>query len=859
MNNVDAATIARTVHRADYAPPPFLIDAVDLAIALDPTATIVTSRLAIRRNAPGPLHLDGDGPTLVSIAVDGVAVPPEAYRLDARGLTMLAPPDAGTLEIVVRIDPTANTELSGLYRSGGAYFTQCEAEGFRRITFFPDRPDVMSRYRVTVTGDASTPVLLSNGNPGEQGTTADGRPFARWDDPHPKPSYLFALVAGELVAVRDRFTTRSGRDVALAIWVRAGDEDRCGWAMESLKNSMAWDERVYGFEYDLDVFNIAAVSDFNMGAMENKGLNVFNTRYILARPETATDGDYDGIETVVAHEYFHNWTGNRITCRDWFQLSLKEGLTVFRDQQFSADQGSAAVRRIADVRRLRAGQFSEDAGPMAHPVRPDSYAAIDNFYTATVYQKGAEVVRMLHSTLGAEGFRRGVDEYVRRYDNQAVTIEDFVAALSAGGGVDLSPFVAWYSQAGTPSVAVRDAWEPGHNGGRYTLTLSQSTPPTPGQPDKRPLPIPVRLGLIGPDGAELAQDTVRLDHAEQEFVFEGLAARPVPSLLRGFSAPVRLTGLDDASLRHLAAHDTDPCVRWDSLQQYATHVLLRAVASGGTTLDAGLSEAFGAALARVDDDPAFCAEAMALPSEGTLADAMDLADPAAIYAVRTATRRALAVAHETSLRELHDRLADTGPYVFDGPSAGRRAARNACLAYLTAMGDVATAEARFAAASNMTDTLAALMALAVLGGEPAARALASFHAKWRSDPLVLDKWFSLQANARPDAIGTVRTLMAHPDFDLRNPNRFRALIGAFSGNPSAFHAEDGAGYDLLANAVIELDPVNGQVAARTVGALARWRRQQPARATKMRAALERVGAAPGVSRWTAEQVSRALA
>lgn len=738
---------AGTIHRRDYTPPPFLIDQVALRITLDPHATIVASKLTIRRNPAGDpaarLHLDGDGPTLLRLSVDGVEQPAAAYQLDARGLTLLAPPDHGMIEIEVRIDPTANTELSGLYRSGDGYFTQCEAEGFRRITFFPDRPDVMSRYDVTVVGDAATPVLLSNGNPVEHGVDEQGRPWAHWHDPHPKPCYLFALVAGPLIAVHDSFTTVSGRTVKLAIWVRKGDEDRCGWAMESLKNSMAWDERVYGFEYDLDVFNIAAVADFNMGAMENKGLNVFNTKYILARPETATDRDYDGIETVVAHEYFHNWTGNRITCRDWFQLSLKEGLTVFRDQQFSADQGSAAVRRIGDVRGLRAGQFSEDAGPMAHPVRPDSYAAIDNFYTATVYQKGAEVVRMLHDTIGADGFRRGMDEYVRRHDNQAVTIEDFVDSLSAGSGTDLSAFEAWYGQAGTPNVTVSDAWQPVGNGGTYTLKLAQETRAAPGQPDKRPLPIPVRLGLIGPDGDEYLATTVRLDRTEQAFVFEGLPAKPVPSLLRGFSAPVKLSGLDEPALRHLATHDTDPFARWDAGQQYALGVLLRAVESGDHALDPGLSDAFAHALSRADEDLAFCAQALALPSEGMLAAAMAIENPAAIHDAREAFRRALALKHRSALLDLHTRLTDTGPYVFDGPSAGRRSARNAALAYLSTLGDPTLAEAQFAAATNMTDSLAALASLAATGGPASEQALATFHARWRDDPLVVDKWFAI--------------------------------------------------------------------------------------------------------------------
>ncbi|MBN8905752.1 MAG: aminopeptidase N, partial [Rhodospirillales bacterium] len=563
------------VKLADYRPPSFLVDRVDLAFDLDPHTTRVVSRLALRRNpdaSPGPLHLDGEALTLVRIALDGTPLTPEQYRIVPDGLVLDTLPDAATLEIETRIDPVSNSELSGLYLSGGSYFTQCEAQGFRRITYFPDRPDVMSRYTVTISADAAAvPVMLSNGNPGPIESLPDGRHRIVWTDPHPKPSYLFALVAGDLVSVHDRFTTASGRDVALGIYVRRGDEDRCQHAMDSLKTSMRWDEEVFGLEYDLDVFNIAAVSDFNMGAMENKGLNVFNTKYVLARPETATDGDYEGIESVIAHEYFHNWTGNRVTCRDWFQLSLKEGLTVYRDQEFSADQGSRAVKRIGDVRVLRAAQFREDAGPLAHPVQPASYLAIDNFYTATVYNKGAEVIRMMATIIGRAAFRRGMDLYFQRHDNHAVTIDDFVAAMQDASGTDLTRFKAWYHQAGTPELTVSDAYDA--EAKRYTLTIAQRTPPTPGQPDKQPLVVPVTMGLLDGNGQELATRlageaearpgtrVLLADAAESRFVFEDVASPPVPSLLRGFSAPVKLGGLAQDLLRFLAAHDTDPCVR----------------------------------------------------------------------------------------------------------------------------------------------------------------------------------------------------------------------------------------------------------------------------------------------------------
>ncbi|MBK1659469.1 aminopeptidase N [Paracraurococcus ruber] len=868
-----------TIHRQDYAPPAFLVDRVGLEFRLDPAATEVRARLALRRNpaaaADAPLRLDGDGLALQEARMDGTVLPPERLVFGADGsLTIADPPASGLLETLVRIAPEANTSLMGLYTSGGNFYTQCEAEGFRRITFFPDRPDVMSRYTVTIHADRlRCPVLLSNGNLVEQGGEGATH-WVRWEDPHPKPSYLFALVAGDLVSVSDRFTTRSGREVALHIWVRRGDESRCGHAMDSLKRSMAWDEEVFGLEYDLDVFNIAAVSDFNMGAMENKGLNVFNTKYVLASPESATDGDWQGIETVVAHEYFHNWTGNRVTCRDWFQLSLKEGLTVFRDQEFSADMGSRAVKRIRDVRGLRAAQFPEDAGPMAHPVRPDSYIEIDNFYTPTVYQKGAEVVRLIHTRIGAAAFRRGMDLYIARNDNQAVTIEDFVRAMQDASGIDLSSFMGWYDQAGTPEIAAEDRYDPAAR--RYTLTLRQQTPPTRGQADKRPVPIPVAMGLLGPDGREqptrLASEnaaqsgtrTLLLEAAEQSFVFEDVPAPPVPSLLRGFSAPVRLRGVPRDRLRFLAVHDTDPFVRWESGQQYAASVMLEMVAAQqrGEALgfDAALAEAVANTLAAADADPAFAAEALVLPGEGFLADQMEIADPVAIHLVRRHLRAEIGRRCGPALRATYDALADHGPYRIDGASIGRRALRNACLAYLTAAGDTALAKAQFDAATNMTDSLAALALLADGDGPAREAALASFHARWRGDDLVLDKWFAIQAMAaRPDAIAQVRALQAHPDFDLKNPNRARSLIASFAaGNPSQFHDLSGEGYRFLADAVIALDPVNGSIAARLVGPLGQWRRQSAARGALMRRELQRVLDTPDLSKGTFEKASKAL-
>ena len=872
-------SVPAETHRLAYRPPAFLVDTVDLRFELDPNATLVRSRLALRRNPAhadpaAPLRLDGEALTLLGLRLDGEPLGANQYTLEADGgLTIPGLPDGFTLEVETRIAPAANTELSGLYTSGGAYFTQCEAEGFRRITFFPDRPDVMARYTTTIVADAAVPVLLSNGNPGETGTLADGRRFASWADPHPKPSYLFALVAGDLVAVRDRFVTRSGRAVALAIWVRRGDEDRCAHAMHALKQSMAWDERVFGLEYDLDVFNIAAVSDFNMGAMENKGLNVFNTKYILAQPATATDADYENIERVIAHEYFHNWTGNRVTCRDWFQLSLKEGLTVFRDQMFGADMGSPAVKRIADVRGLRAGQFPEDDGPLAHPVRPDSYIAIDNFYTATVYQKGAEICRMLHRVLGADGFRRGMDRYFARHDNQAVTIEDFVRALGDGAGTDLTPFLGWYAQAGTPELTATDSYDPAAR--RFVLTLRQTTKPTPGQPDKRPLPVPVAMGLLGPDGAELptrlageaapltGTRLLRLDADEQHFVFEDVPAPPVPSLLRGFSAPVKLAGLSRDRLRFLARHDTDPFVRWDSGQLYATALLLDLTAGHPPALDEGLAAAQAALLAGADADRQFAAVALALPSEAFIANQMDVADPDAIHAAREFLRAELGRQLAPVLRATYDRLADSGDYRIDAAAIGRRALRNVCLNYLAAAGaeGVALARAQFDAATNMTDSLAALSVLAATDGPDREAALAAFHASWRGDDLVLDKWFAIQATSpRPQTVADVRALSRHPDFDLRNPNRVRALVGAFSaGNQVRFHDASGAGYRFLADTVIALDPVNGQTASRLAGPLGAWRRQRADRQALMRAELQRILAAGGLSRLTYEKASKALA
>jgi aminopeptidase N len=830
-----------------------------------------------------PLVLDGDGLRLTGIALGGQVLPADAYATDERGLTLHRPPaGAFTLEIDTTINPAANTALSGLYVSGGVFCTQCEAEGFRRITYFLDRPDVMATYRTTIRAPReSCPVLLSNGNLVEEGALPDGRHVAVWDDPFPKPSYLFALVAGDLAVNEDSFTTRSGRSVRLRIFVEHGKVERTAYAMDALKRSMRWDETRFGLEYDLDLFNIVAVSDFNMGAMENKSLNVFNDKYILADPQTATDGDYAGIETVVAHEYFHNWTGNRITCRDWFQLSLKEGLTVFRDQEFSSDMRSRPVKRIQDVRMLRARQFPEDAGPLAHPVRPDAYIEINNFYTATIYEKGAEVIRMMHTLLGEEGFQKGMRLYVERHDGQAVTCDDFAAAMADATQVNLDQLKLWYGQAGTPEIAAEGRYDA--RAGTYDLTLTQTVPPTPGQPDKQPMQIPFAIGLLDAqgrgiplrldgevDGRAPTERVLPLTSERQTFRFRNMPEPRALSLNRGFSAPVIVKAArDGAELAFLMAHDSDAFARWEAGQQYATDLLLARVAEIQAGEIRPFDPAFIEAVRQVlrDDaiDPAFAAEAVALPSEDFLAERMKVIDVEAIHAAREALKREVATALRADLVQVYETNRVSGAYSPDAASAGKRALRNAALSYLAVLAEEEADErARLATqyrdADNMTDRMAALRLLVDIAGPEREAALADFEKRFGDDVLVMDKWLTLQAiSTLPDTLSRVAALLHHPVFSLERPNKVRALIGAFtSSNPLRYHAADGAGYSFHADRTLELDPINPQVAARLLAPLGRWRRFDEGRQMLMKAALERILKAPRLSRDTYEIATKSL-
>ncbi len=841
---------------AQYQPYPFQVEDVSLTFRLSPRATRVLSRIAF---APNPertgrhdLRLDGGGLTLVRASIDGHAL---TLTPDAEGLTVPAnelPEGAFTFEAEVEINPEANSALEGLYMSGGMYCTQCEAEGFRRITFYPDRPDVMAPFKVRIESDMQ--VLLSNGNP-----TASGKGWAEWTDPWKKPAYLFALVAGDLVAVRDRFTTKSGRKVDLAIWVRAGDEDRCGYAMDSLKRSMTWDEDTYGREYDLDVFNIVAVDDFNMGAMENKGLNIFNSKLVLASPETATDADFERIESVIAHEYFHNWTGNRITCRDWFQLCLKEGLTVFRDQQFTSDMRSGPVKRIDDVLALRGRQFREDMGPLAHPVRPDSYIEINNFYTATVYEKGAEVIGMLKRLVGDDGYRKALDLYFNRHDGDAATIEDWLTVFEDATGRDLSQFKRWYTDAGTPRLHVSEAW----SDGTYTLTFHQKTPATPGQDQKPPRVIPIAVGLLNPNGDEVVPTTfLEMTEASQSFRFEGLASRPIPSILRGFSAPVVLDRqIDQVERAFLLAHDTDPFNKWEAGRALAKDVLVGMIADGREP-SGRLIDALGQVLRDESLDPAYRALCLRLPGEDDLAqtlyDAGRVPDPDAIHQRRETLARAIAKKLHADLASIYDEMETPGPFSPDAASAGKRALRLAALAFLNRIDGGDRAAALFDSANNMTESAGALGAL--VNAERGGAAVRAFHDRWKGTRLVVDKWFTIQlVHGDPaKAAKVARRLSEHPDFEWKNPNRFRALMGALAANHAGFHDASGDAYRFYADWLIRLDPINPQTSARMTTAFETWARYDADRQALIRAELARIAATPGLSRNTGEMVGRIL-
>jgi aminopeptidase N len=868
----------------DYRPAAYLVDEVGLDARLEPHDTIVTSRLAIRPNPaaeqPGaPLALDGERIKLLEVKLDGKTLAAGDYQLSDSGMVLPRVPDKPfALEITTSCNPEDNRALTGLYRSNGIYCTQCEAEGFRRITYFPDRPDVLSRYRVRIEADRqAAPVLLSNGNLVETGDQGDGRHYAVWEDPFPKPSYLFAMVAGDLAVVEDEFVTRSGRRVNLRIYVEHGKEDRCGWAMQCLKRAMKWDEDAFGREYDLDVFMIVAVSDFNMGAMENKGLNVFNDKYILARPDAATDQDYANIEAIIAHEYFHNWTGNRITCRDWFQLCLKEGLTVYRDQEFTADVRSRAVKRISDVKTLRAQQFPEDAGPLAHPVRPSSYVEINNFYTATVYEKGAEIVRMMRTLLGEETFRRAMDLYFDRHDGQAVTMEDFVACMRDASGRDFSQFFRWYEQAGTPEVVAEETWD--GDSGTYELKLTQSTRAIAGQPEPQPLHVPLAVGLVGKGGRDLPLDlegrgvlnepVIELVEAAQTFRFGNLPERPVVSLNRGFSAPVRLTtGLSTADQLFIVEADADPFNRWETSQGLARDVMLETMRA--LTLGERVSEpdaytrAIGATLDDERLEPAFLALMLAPPSESDLAaDIGSNVDPDLVHEARDRLKASLGRSLSQRLERIWEQGGDDAAYSPDAASAGRRSLRHAALGLMAAAEPAAgagRAYEHFRQARNMTDTIGALAVLTGLDRPERAEALEAFHTANAEDSLIVDKWLGLNAQAPLGAtVERVRELTKHPAFDLKRPNRVRALIGTFANaNPVAFNRVDGEGYRLLAEVVVALDGFNPQVAARLATAFRSWRMLEPVRQARAREALEQVSAHPKLSRDTSEIVTRCL-
>ncbi|TCL76197.1 aminopeptidase N [Rhizobium sp. BK251] len=874
----------QVVNLADYRPTDFVLERVDLTFELDPTATKVEARLIFHRREGSDLKaslvLDGDELSLAGLLLDQVEMPAEQYTATADSLTVRDLPAAAPFELTITtiINPEANTQLMGLYRTGGVYCTQCEAEGFRRITYFPDRPDVLAPYTVNIIADkAANPLLLSNGNFLGGAGYGEGKHFAAWFDPHPKPSYLFALVAGDLGVVEDTFTTMSGREVALKIYVEHGKEPRATYAMDALKRSMKWDEEVFGREYDLDIFMIVAVSDFNMGAMENKGLNIFNDKYVLADPETATDADYANIEAIIAHEYFHNWTGNRITCRDWFQLCLKEGLTVYRDQEFSSDQRSRAVQRIADVRHLKSEQFPEDGGPLAHPVRPTKYREINNFYTRTVYEKGAEVTRMIATLVGAQTFRKGMDIYFDRHDGQAVTIEDFVKCFEDASGRDLTQFSLWYHQAGTPLVTASGSYDAAAS--TFSLSLEQMVPATPGQPTKEPLHIPLRIALLGHNGsqfatktvtgAEITGDVLHLIGRSQTAVFHGISSRPVVSINRSFSAPINLQfDQSEADLALIAHHETDNFARWQALTDLALPNLLQAARDARVekqvTCDATFIDALLAAAQDDSLEPAFRTQALALPGEADIARELGSNnDPDAIHAGRQAVLSLIAAAGMDVFETLHKAMATPGEFRPAAADAGRRALRNAALTFLSYADNApGRAKAAFDNATNMTDLGHALSILAhrFPDSAEAAYALDAFRDRFADNALVIDKWFAIQAGTPGAAtLDRVLKLMENPSFKRSNPNRVRALVGTFAfTNSTGFNRADGAGYRLLAKEILDIDPRNPQLAARLLTAMRSWRSLEPVRADHARSALMEIERANGLSTDVRDIVERVL-
>ncbi|SCA57395.1 Aminopeptidase N [Candidatus Terasakiella magnetica] len=859
----------QSIRLEDYRAPDYLVDNVDLVFDLEPESTrVLCATTYYAANDEGaPLVLDGEDLTLLNIALDGRTLGETEYSIENNQLTLTDLPERFELVIETEINPKGNTQLSGLYQSSGNYCTQCEAQGFRRITYFQDRPDVMARYNVTIIADKTAcPVMLSNGNLIDQSDLDETQHAAVWEDPFPKPSYLFALVAGDLAMVEDTYKTSSGRDVDLRIFVEHGNEDRCSWAMESLKASMKWDEERFGLEYDLDLYNIVAVSDFNMGAMENKSLNVFNTKYVLAKSDTATDQDYAGIEAVIAHEYFHNWTGNRVTCRDWFQLSLKEGLTVFRDQEFSSDMRSRACERISNVKVLRAGQFPEDGGPLAHPVRPESYIAIDNFYTATVYNKGSEVIRMMHTLLGEENFRKGMDLYFERHDGEAVTCDDFAAAMQDASNIDLTQFKLWYSQAGTPDVSA--SWAYDEAAKQFDLTLSQHLGATPGQETKETMHMPISIGLIGPDGEDMVSDVLSLTQAEQTFTFKEIASKPVVSLNRGFSAPIKFKAdYSREELAFLMAHDSDDFARWEAAQSYGTLLLLDMIKAHqegrAFEKDAPFIEALRKTLHNENLDAEFIALCLQLPVESYLAEQMDVIDVEAIHAAREALRGFIATDLQDDLLETFRNLRSDAPYSPDAKSAGLRSLKNICLAYLSELDDPACMgliTAQYHNGDNMTDRMAALGILSNKDVSAREEALSDFYSRYKNDPLVVDKWLAVQAmSSLPTTLDTVKSLMEHDAFSIKNPNKVRSLIGVFAhANQLNFHRADGSGYEFHTSRILELDKINPQIAARMVAPLGKWRRFDTMRQDLMKAQLQRIIDTDGLSNDTFEMASKSL-